>query len=168
METLNVWEKYSSTVQNALESNEWRTICVLKTIEIEIQKDAEAKQFSLSAELVPPLTEIWSLLFNFLEISKAWERFCWFKQNLLRSIEWRRNYVLKAFKIEIQKRDQIIQTICRIRSTKKSGHPFLICENFRCVTAGLLNHTKRIEMYWMIKNLALSKFLNRDKAGGTK
>ena len=115
-----------------------------------------------------PLPEIWSLLFNFLEISRAWERFCWIKQNPLKSNELRRNYVLKAFKIEIQKWDQIIQTICRIRSSKKSGHPSLICKNFRCVTAALLNHTERIGMYWMIKNLALSNFLNRDKEGGTK
>ena len=140
----------------------------LKLLKLKSRKMRRPKNSVFLQNWSPPLTEIWSLLFNFLEISKAWERFCWIKQNLLRSIEWRRNYVLKAFKIEIQKRDQIIQTICRIRSTKKSGHPFLICENFRCVTAGLLNHTKRIEMYWMIKNLALSKFLNRDKAGGTK
>ena len=41
-------------MQNALKSNESRTVYVLNTTEIEIQKDAEAKQFRLSAELASP------------------------------------------------------------------------------------------------------------------
>ena len=36
------------------------------------------------------------------------------------------------------------------------------------MTAALLNHTECIEMYWMMKNLGPSKFLNRVTEGGTK
>ena len=89
-------------------------------------------------------------------------------QNALKSNEWQRMWVLNTFKIEIQRRDQIILTICRICSTKKSGPPSLTCKNYRCVTAALLNHTECIEMYWMMKNLGPSKFLNWVTEGGTK
>ena len=63
---------------------------------------------------------------------------------------------LKLLKLKYRRETKI----SRIRFTKKSGHPSLICKNLRCVTVALLNHTERIETYWMMKNLGPSKFLN--------
>ena len=37
-----------------------------------------------------------------MEISKTWERYSWIKQNVLKSNEWRRIWILKTFKIEMQ------------------------------------------------------------------
>ena len=71
---------------------------------------------------------------------------------------------LKLLKLKYRRENKI----SRIRSTKKSGHLSLICKNLRCVTAALLNYTERTEIYWMMKNLGPSKFLNWDTEGWTK
>ena len=43
LETLKVWQKHSSAMENTLKSIEERIICVLNTIEIEIQKEEKTK-----------------------------------------------------------------------------------------------------------------------------
>ena len=63
-------------------------------------------------------------------------------------------WVHKIFKIEIQKRapnnpekeHQIIQTLCKIGSPQKLGHPSLIFRNFWTLKKVLLNHAEMTEM----------------------
>ena len=93
--------------------------------------------------------------------------------NTLKTKELQKNWVLKPFKIEIQKqvpnnsevlinepkigpfkvlklkyrrRDQIIQTICRIGLAHKLGPLFLICKNLKSRRKVILNQAKSIEI----------------------
>ena len=87
-------------MQNALKSNEWRRIWVLKTFKFEIQKGGPNNSDFLQ-NWFPP--EIRSPPLEFVEISRLWERYSWIIQNGLKSNEWQRIWVHKTFKIEIKK-----------------------------------------------------------------
>ena len=67
-------------------------------------------------------------------------------QNALKSNEWRRIWVHKTFKIEVEKGVQIIQTFCKIGSPQKLGPPSLICRNFKSLRKVLLDHAEWIEI----------------------
>ena len=83
-----------------MRSNEWRWIWIHKTFKIEIQKGGPNNSDFLQNWFLP---EIRSPLHLFLEILGVWEQYSWIMQNGLKSNEWRRIWVCKTFKIEIQK-----------------------------------------------------------------
>ena len=64
-------------------------------------------------------------------------------QNALKSNEWRRNWVLKTFKIEIQKVGPNNSDFLQNLFSQKLGAPSLISRNFKSVTKKIL---------WIIQN----------------
>ena len=102
-------------MQNALKSNEWQKIRVHKTFEIEIQKGEPNNSDFLQNSFTP---EIRHPLFNFLKFENSEKstpesyRMHW---NLMNGEEFGST---KLLKLKYRRRDQIIQTFCKIGSPK--------------------------------------------------
>ena len=64
----------------------------------------------------------------------------------------------KLLKLKYRRREQIIQTFCKIGYPKKLGSPSLICRNLRTLRKVLPNHAEYIEMKLIMKNFGLQNF----------
>ena len=85
----------------------------------------------------------------FAEISEIWQKVLWIIQNALKSNEWQRIWVLKSFKIGIQKGrlggGQIIHFLQKW-FPQKLGPPSLIFRNLNTLRKVLLNLAECIEV----------------------
>ena len=61
---------------------------------------------------------------------------------------------IKLLKLKYRRGDQIIYTVCKIRSPRKLGPASLICRNFKTLREVLLHNAEYIEILLMTKNLA--------------
>ena len=146
MEILIVWEKHSWIMQNALKSNEWQRIWVFSTLKIEIQKDEPNNSANLQ-NWFPPRTQVSPLYC--VEIFKVWEKYSWIMQRAFKCKEWWRIWVLKTFKIEIQRGNQIIQLFCRIGCPLEIRSPIINLLEFSTSEKSTPESWK---MHWNLQN----------------
>ena len=122
MEILKVGEKYSWILPNALKSNEWNKIWVLKTFKIEISIIWSPLQYLyrrgyqtiLPCCRIGSLEEIRSPLFKFQKFEKCEKstaELCRIHWNLMNDEEF---WALKFLKSKYRMRDQTIQPFWKI------------------------------------------------------
>ena len=142
-------------MQNALKSNEWWWSWVYKTFKIKIQKggpnNSSFLQTSFPPESRSPLFD-WKIFQDSEKITIESYKMHW---NLMKDEQ---SGSVKLLKLKYRRRGQIIQTFCKIGFIQKLDAPSFICKNFKTLRKALLNHTKRLEIWWRTKNLGPLNF----------
>ena len=125
-------------MQNALKSNEWRKIFVHKTIKIEIQKrgpnNSDFLQNCFHREIRSPFFNLTKFRKSYKSSSESY----WMHWYLMNDEGFSS---LKVLKVYYRRRDQIIQSFCRIDSPpkKKLGAQSLIRRNSKSLRKVPLN-----------------------------
>ena len=130
-------------MQNALKSNEWRRNWVHRTPKIEIEKGGP-NNLDILWNWFP--REIRSPLFNldkFQNPERCTPESYEMHWNLINDEEFRSK---KLLKLENRRRNQIIQTFCKIVSPQKLGPPSLIFRNFKILRKIFLIHEEWSEI----------------------
>ena len=84
-----------------------------------------------------------------MEIFKVWEKYSWIMQRAFKCKEWWRIWVLKTFKIEIQRGNQIIQLFCRIGCPLEIRSPIINLLEFSTSEKSTPESWK---MHWNLQN----------------
>ena len=131
-------------MQNELICIKWRRNSVHKTFKIEIQNggpnNSNFLQNSFPSEIRShPLFN----LYKFQDSDKSTPESCTMHWNLIKDDQFE---TIKFLKLKYRRGDQIIQTFCKIGSSKKLGAPSLICRNFKIPKKLLLNDAECIEI----------------------
>ena len=148
MKISEVWEWYSSIMQNTFKPNEWPRIWVLKTIKIELQKGGGRNN---SAELhnwfpqkiMLPLFNLWEFWMGILKVFESTPESCRQLWNLRNDEELES---LKILKLKYRRGNQIIQPFCRLVSQKGIRSPSLVCGYFQILRKVLFNHAENFEI----------------------
>ena len=126
-------------MKNGLKSNQWRRIWVHRTLKIEIQK-GEPNNLDILRNWFPPEIRFPHFnLYKFHDFSKTTPESCRIHWNGMNVEEFRSR---KLLKFKYRRRDQIIQTFCKIGSPQKLGPPSLICRNFKTLRKAFLIHAE--------------------------
>ena len=129
-------------MHNGLKSNEWWIIWVHRTFKIEIQKwepnNSDILKNCFTAEIKSPLFNLYKLE-NPERSTRESYKTHWY---LINEQEFGSK---KLLKLKYRRRDQVIQTSCKIGSPQKLGPLSLISTNLKTLREVLLNHTKCIE-----------------------
>ena len=141
-------------MQNALKSNEWQWIWVLKTCKMEIEKGGPNNSDFLQNWFHSETRSSSLISRNFKALRKVLlnSRMHW---NLMKDDQFGS---LKLLKLKYRRGHQIIQTFCKIGSPQKLCPLSIICRNLETLRKVLLNHSECIEIWWMTMNLGLENF----------
>ena len=148
MKISEVWEWYSSIMQNTFKPNEWPRIWVLKTFKIELQKgggrnnSAELHNWS-PQKIMFPLFNLGEFWMGILKVFESTPESCSQLWNLRNDEELES---LKILKLKYRRGNQIIQPFCRIVSQKGIRSPSLVCGYFQILRKVLFNHAENFEI----------------------
>ena len=129
-------------MHNALKCNKRWSIWVHKTFKIEIQKRGPNNSDFLQNWFPSEIRSSSLISRNFKTLRKVLlnSRMHW---NLMKDDQFGS---IKFLKLKYRRGHQIIQTFCKIGSSKKLGAPSLICRNFKILKKLLLNDAECIEI----------------------